>query len=77
MPALDHIMCKTNWMQCNHLPQSSPPQVEWLRERVQAIPVRLVFESALELMGSTQIGSFTMSSKPGERKGPPPVIQKV
>ena len=55
----------------------NPSQVEWLRERVQAIPVRLVFESALELMGSTQIGSFTMSSKPGEKKGPPPVIQKV
>ena len=33
-------------------------QVEWLRERIGAIPVRLVFESALELMGTTQIGSF-------------------
>jgi len=39
--------------------------------------VRLVFESALELMGSTKIGSFTMSSSPGEKKGPPPVVQKV
>lgn len=33
-------------------------QVEWLRERIQAVPLRLVFESALELMGCTQIGTF-------------------
>ncbi len=33
-------------------------QVEWLRERVQQIPIRLVFESALELMGATQLGGF-------------------
>ena len=33
-------------------------QVEWLRERVQQIPIRLVFESALELMGTTQLGGF-------------------
>lgn len=33
-------------------------QVEWLRERVEQIPVRLVFESALELMSKTQIGTF-------------------
>ncbi len=33
-------------------------QVEWLRARIQAVPVRLVFESALELMGCTQIGTF-------------------
>ncbi|MEM9503717.1 MAG: DUF3479 domain-containing protein, partial [Cyanobacteria bacterium P01_E01_bin.43] len=31
-------------------------QVLWLRERVQAIPIRLVFESALELMSLTQLG---------------------
>lgn len=34
--------------------------VEWLREQLTAIPVVLVFESALELMGMTRIGSFTM-----------------
>lgn len=33
-------------------------QVEWLRERVKEVPVRLVFESSLELMSSTQVGSF-------------------
>lgn len=31
-------------------------QVEWLRERIAQIPIRLVFESALELMGCTQVG---------------------
>lgn len=50
-----------------HSPQSHPPtndchlQVEWLRERIQKVPVRLVFESALELMGTTQLGSFQAS----------------
>jgi magnesium chelatase subunit H len=33
-------------------------QVLWLRDRVQHIPIRLVFESALELMSLTQIGAF-------------------
>jgi magnesium chelatase subunit H len=36
-------------------------QVEWLREKVAKIPIRLVFESALELMGQTQIGTFQMA----------------
>lgn len=33
-------------------------QVEWMKERIQQIPVRLVFESALELMSMTQLGTF-------------------
>ena len=33
-------------------------QVEWLREKSRDIPIRLVFESALELMGTTQLGGF-------------------
>lgn len=33
-------------------------QVEWLKSRVKKIPLRLVFESALELMSTTQIGTF-------------------
>jgi hypothetical protein len=37
-------------------------QVEWLRARVQDIPIRLVFESALELMGTTQLGGFKVGS---------------
>jgi len=33
-------------------------QVEWLGEKSKDIPIRLVFESALELMGTTQLGGF-------------------
>jgi hypothetical protein len=36
--------------------------VEWLRPRLAAIPVRLVFESSLELMAETQVGSFKVSA---------------
>lgn len=36
-------------------------QVEWLKTRVEKIPLRLVFESALELMSTTQIGTFQVS----------------
>lgn len=49
-------------------------QVLWLRERVQAIPVRLVFESALELMGLTQLGEFKLSQQP---KGMPKPIKFI
>jgi hypothetical protein len=33
--------------------------VEWLRAQLAGVPVVLVFESALELIGQTLIGSFT------------------
>ncbi len=49
-------------------------QVLWLRERVQKIPIRLVFESALELMSLTQIGGFKIGDKP---KGIPKPIQFI
>ncbi|XQQ06140.1 MAG: magnesium chelatase subunit H [Leptolyngbya sp. IPPAS B-1204] len=39
-------------------------QVQWLRQRVQQIPIRLVFESALELISLTQIGKFAIGDKP-------------
>ncbi len=39
-------------------------QVLWLRERIQTIPIRLIFESALELMSFTQIGAFAIGDKP-------------
>ncbi|PSC71131.1 protoporphyrin IX magnesium chelatase [Micractinium conductrix] len=51
-------------------------QVEWLKERVGKIPVRLVFESSLELMESTQVGGFQMAPG-GKSKGPPPAVKKV
>ena len=51
-------------------------QVEWLRARVARVPVRLVFESSLELMESTQVGGFQMAQG-GKSKGPPPAVKKV
>lgn len=51
-------------------------QVEWLRSHVQRVPVRLVFESSLELMESTQVGGFKMAPG-GKSKGPPPAVKKV
>ncbi|MEG4493924.1 cobaltochelatase subunit CobN [Microcoleus sp. D3_18_C4] len=48
--------------------------VMWLRERVQHIPIRLVFESALELMSLTQIGAFKMGDKP---KGMPKPVKFI
>jgi magnesium chelatase subunit H len=39
-------------------------QVVWLRERISNVPIRLVFESALELMSLTKIGAFAIGDKP-------------
>ena len=44
--------------------------VEWLRAQLSNVPTVLVFESALELMGMTHIGSFTMD--PSGETSPPP-----
>lgn len=49
-------------------------QVMWLRERVENIPIRLVFESALELMSLTQIGKFKIGDKP---KGMPKPVKFI
>lgn len=49
-------------------------QVLWLRERVSKIPIRLVFESALELMSLTQIGKFAIGDKP---KGMPKPVKFI
>ncbi|WP_416670809.1 magnesium chelatase subunit H [Egbenema bharatensis] len=49
-------------------------QVLWLRERVQSIPIRLVFESALELMSLTKLGKFAIGDKP---KGMPKPVQFI
>ncbi|MEO0377565.1 MAG: DUF3479 domain-containing protein, partial [Cyanobacteria bacterium P01_A01_bin.17] len=49
-------------------------QVLWLRERVQHIPIRLVFESALELMSLTQIGKFVIGDQP---KGMPKPVKFI
>lgn len=49
-------------------------QVMWLRQRAAAIPIRLVFESALELMSLTQLGKFAIGDQP---KGMPKPIQFI
>ncbi|MBD2566462.1 magnesium chelatase subunit H [Anabaena lutea] len=49
-------------------------QVVWLRERVANIPIRLIFESALELMSLTKIGAFSIGDKP---KGMPKPIKFI
>lgn len=49
-------------------------QVLWLRERVQQIPIRLVFESALELMSLTQLGAFKIGDQP---KGMPKPVKFI
>jgi hypothetical protein len=51
-------------------------QVEWLRDRIKGIQVRLVFESALELMSETKVGSFQMAEG-GKTSGPPPAVKKL
>ncbi len=45
-----------------------------LRKKVQQIPIRLVFESALELMSLTQLGKFAIGDKP---KGMPKPVQFI
>ncbi len=49
-------------------------QVIWLRERIAQIPIRLVFESALELMSLTKIGAFSIGDKP---KGMPKSVKFI
>ncbi|WP_107667634.1 magnesium chelatase subunit H [Cyanothece sp. BG0011] len=49
-------------------------QVIWLKERVQNVPIRLVFESALELMSLTRLGKFVIEEKP---KGMPKPIKFI
>ncbi|MBW4599798.1 MAG: magnesium chelatase subunit H [Calothrix sp. FI2-JRJ7] len=49
-------------------------QVIWLRERIAEIPIRLVFESALELMALTKIGAFSIGDKP---KGMPKPVKFI
>ena len=53
-------------------------QVQWLRTKVEQIPTRFVFESALELMSTTSVGSFEMKPAPdGQKAGPPPAVKAI
>ncbi|MHC5914604.1 MAG: magnesium chelatase subunit H [Nostoc sp.] len=49
-------------------------QVVWLRDRISQIPIRLVFESALELMSLTKLGDFVIGDKP---KGMPKPVKFI
>ncbi|MFN6568141.1 magnesium chelatase subunit H [Dendronalium sp. ChiSLP03b] len=49
-------------------------QVLWLRDRIAQIPIRLVFESALELMSLTKLGGFAIGDKP---KGMPKPVKFI
>ena len=49
-------------------------QVAWLRPRLEAIPIRLVFESALELMALTRLGRFSIGGGGG---GMPKPVQAL
>ncbi|MBW4613139.1 MAG: magnesium chelatase subunit H [Desmonostoc vinosum HA7617-LM4] len=49
-------------------------QVVWLRDRIAQIPIRLVFESALELMSLTKLGAFAIGDKP---KGMPKPVKFI
>jgi len=55
-------------------------QVNWLKERIGNIPTRFIFESSLEFMSDTKVGTFTMGGPPapGEKKpGPPPAVKAL
>ncbi|MBH8556376.1 magnesium chelatase subunit H [Nostocaceae cyanobacterium CENA357] len=49
-------------------------QVVWLRDRIAQTPIRLVFESALELMSLTKLGDFAIGDKP---KGMPKPVKFI
>ena len=51
-------------------------QAEWLREACKNIKVRMIFESALELMSCTQVGSFAVGGG-GGGGGMPPQIRSM
>lgn len=53
-------------------------QVEWLRRMISKIPTRFCFESALELMSETSVGSFQMKGpSPGVAAGPPAPVKAI
>ncbi len=51
-------------------------QIEWLKNNgISDIPTKFCFESALELMSVTKVGSFTMNGT--DNKGPPPPVKAL
>jgi len=54
-------------------------QVQWVRQRIGHVPVRFVFESALELMSETKVGAFEMKAggSGGQAAGPPAPVKAL
>jgi magnesium chelatase subunit H len=52
-------------------------QVQWVKSRIDEIPIRFVFESALELMSETKVGNFEMKTSPGQQAGPPAPVKAI
>ncbi|CAI7897024.1 unnamed protein product [Closterium sp. NIES-54] len=50
-------------------------ECEWLQQRIKSIPIRLIFESSLELMAMTTLGSFAMAG--GKSQGMPAPVKAV
>ncbi|CAI6005121.1 unnamed protein product [Closterium sp. NIES-64] len=50
-------------------------ECEWLQQRIKSIPIRLIFESSLELMAMTTLGSFAMVG--GKSQGMPAPVKAV
>ena len=46
-----------------------------MRQRITHIPIRFMFESALELMSETKVGNFEMKGSGGKAAGPPAPIK--
>ena len=50
-------------------------KVQWIKRRLDRVPTRFCFESALELMSETKVGSFKMSG--GSGAGPPAPVKAI
>ncbi|KAK4533792.1 hypothetical protein CCYA_CCYA19G4674 [Cyanidiococcus yangmingshanensis] len=77
---LEQVLNETDAVLCSLLFDFDA--VEWLRERIRHIPIRLVYECSLELMVCTRVGSFTLgdnrrSSAGGATGGIPAALRMV
>jgi magnesium chelatase subunit H len=52
-------------------------QIQWLKRRIEDIPTKFCFESALELMSETRVGEFNMMNSNKENSGPPPAVKAI
>ncbi|CEL94421.1 unnamed protein product [Vitrella brassicaformis CCMP3155] len=52
-------------------------QVTFIKDRIGHIPLRMIFESALELMSETSVASFNMKGRGEGPAGPPPAVKAL